>query len=73
MKTKLRNKLITSTINKTLLARHLIQNQGNCTKFKVSRNMCEKMKSKDKYTQDKHESIVLENIKNLYAEETYEK
>ncbi|CAH2092806.1 unnamed protein product [Euphydryas editha] len=31
MKTRMRNKLVTSTVNKTLLARQLIQNQGNCT------------------------------------------
>lgn len=72
MKTKMRNKLMTSTVNKTLLARQLIQNQGNCTKFKVSRDMCDKMRSKDKYTLDKHESEVIETIRNLYGEETNE-
>lgn len=63
---------MTSTVNKTLLARQLIQNQGNCTKFKVSRDMCDKMRSKDKYTLDKHESEVIETIRNLYGEEINE-
>lgn len=72
MKTKARNKLITSTVNKTLLARQLIKNQGNCTKFKVSRDMCDKMRSKEKYTLDKHESEIIETVRNLYGEETNE-
>lgn len=72
MKTKIRNKLITSTVNKTLLARQHIQNQGNRTQFKVSRDMCDKMGSKDKYPLDKHESEVIETIRNLYGEETNE-
>lgn len=70
MKTRLRNKLITPTINGTLLAKQAIRNHGNCTQFKVPKEMINKMKFKKE--NDLHASATeseLETIKNLYGEE----
>ncbi|KAG7309972.1 hypothetical protein JYU34_004494, partial [Plutella xylostella] len=39
MKTKSRNKLITSTVNGALLARQAVKNQGGCAKFQASNDM----------------------------------
>lgn len=69
MKTRLRNKLITSTINGTLLAKQAIRNQGNCTQFQVPNEMIHKMKDKKQYELNASESEVLETIQNLYGEE----
>ncbi|CAK1603741.1 unnamed protein product [Parnassius mnemosyne] len=69
MKTRLRNKLITSTINGTLLARQAIRNHGNCTNFQVPSEMIRKMKDKKKDDLNATESEVLETIQNLYGEE----
>ncbi|KAL0830023.1 hypothetical protein ABMA28_003481 [Loxostege sticticalis] len=69
MKTKSRNKLITSTFNGALLARQAVKNQGGCTKFQASNDMCKKMKSKEKYSLHKKDSEVFESIRNLYGED----
>ncbi|KAL0829677.1 hypothetical protein ABMA28_003183 [Loxostege sticticalis] len=69
MKTKSRNKLITSTVNGALLARQAVKNQGGCTKFQASNDMCKKMKSKEKYSLHKKDSEVFESIRNLYGED----
>lgn len=58
IKTKSRNKLITSTVNGALLARQAVKNQGGWTKFHASINMCKKMKSKEKYSLHKKDSEV---------------
>lgn len=46
LKTRLRNKLITPTINGTLLARQTIRNHGNCTQFLVPNKIDPKMRDK---------------------------
>lgn len=69
IKTRLRNKLITATINGTLLAKQAIRNNGNCTKMEVSNEMIRKMKDKKQHDLSTSESEVLEGIQNLYGEE----
>lgn len=69
IKTRLRNKLITLTINGTLLARQSIRNHGNCSQFRVPNEMIIKMKQKQNDKTELENSEILETIKNLYGEE----
>ncbi|CAK1591017.1 unnamed protein product [Parnassius mnemosyne] len=69
MKTKSRNKLITSTVNGALLARQAVKNQGGCSKFIVSNDMRNKMKCNEKYSLHRQASDVFESIRNLYGED----
>ncbi|KAL4718030.1 hypothetical protein ACJJTC_002448 [Scirpophaga incertulas] len=66
IKTRLRNQLITPTINGALLAKQAIRNNNNCTQFQVPNEMIHKMKNKNLNTP---EAEVLENLQNLYDEE----
>ncbi|KAL4714294.1 hypothetical protein ACJJTC_009646 [Scirpophaga incertulas] len=66
IKTRLRNQLITPTINGALLAKQAIRNNNNCTQFQVPNEMIHKMKNKNLNTP---EAEVLENLQNLYGEE----
>lgn len=69
IKTKKRNKLITSTINGLLLTKECVRNngKGDCKKFVPTEEMFARLKDKKKYELSNKENDYLESISSLFG------
>lgn len=70
IKTKQRNRLLTSTINSTLLAKECISRKhSNCTRFKPTPEMIAKIKKPSDYEKNATEDVLLDEVVDLMGGE----